>query len=219
MSKEVLRAVWYRLARSACRLFCNVFFRFRVYGLENVPATGAVVLAANHQSYLDPLFCGVTITRQLCFMARDTLFANKYTGRLLHSVNAIPIKRERADISAIKLIIEKLKHGWGVCLYPEGTRTGDGRIAPFKAGLGLLCRRGNAAVVPVLIEGAFECWPRHQKLFTVGSSITVCYGKAITAEQVREMDDAELVAALTQTLRGMQTAVRMEQGKQAYSYL
>lgn len=152
-------------------------------------------------------------------MARDTLFANKYSGRLLHSVNAIPIKRERADISAIKLIIEKLKHGWGVCLYPEGTRTGDGRIAPFKAGLGLLCRRGNAAVVPVLIEGAFECWPRHQKLFTVGSSITVCYGKAITAEQVREMDDAELVVALTQTLRGMQTAIRVKQGKKPYRYV
>lgn len=219
MFRVVLRAGWYWLARWVCRLFCLLFFRFRVYGLDNIPKRGAFILVANHQSYLDPVFCGIGLRRQLWFVARDTLFANRYFGRLIRSVKTIPVRRGRADMAAIKQIIEKLKGGRGFCLFPEGTRTGDGRIAPFKGGFSLLCRRGNAVVLPVLIDGAFECWPRHQKLFTPGAVITVRYGRAISAEQAAGMDDKELAMALTSALRAMQTEIRLKKGKKPYSYL
>ena len=121
-------------------------------------------------------------------------------------------------LSAIKKIIGKLKDGFGVCLFPEGTRTSDGRIAAFKPGFGLLCRRGGAAVVPVVIDGAFECWPRHKKIFSPGARINVCYGKCITAEEVKRMSDRELADTLTHTLRQMQTKNRVKQGKVPYDY-
>lgn len=218
MLREIIQPVWFRLARWWCRVFCIVFFRMRFRGLGNIPPKGAFILASNHQSFLDPLFVGIALKRQLCFMARDTLFKHWFFGRLISSVNAIPVRRGQADISSIKKIIAKLKEGRGVCLFPEATRTSDGRIASLKGGFTLLCRRGNAPVVPVLIDGAFECWPRHRRLFRPGSKIVVCYGRPISAEQIMGMEDEGFARLLTDRLRDMQAEVRITQGKQPFDY-
>jgi 1-acyl-sn-glycerol-3-phosphate acyltransferase len=208
---------WFRLARWFCKIFCMAFFRLRPAGLENVPDQGALVLICNHQSFLDSVLCGIFVKRPLYFLARDSLFRG-FFGRLIASVNTIPVKRGAADLSAMKTIISKLKEGSGVCLFPEATRTSDGRITPFKRGFSLLCRRGGAAVVPVLIDGAFECWPRHKKLFSPGGRIVICYGKCISAGEVKKMDDRELAEFLTDTLRRMQNDCRVKQGKKPYDY-
>jgi len=217
MSEKRPKMRWFRFARWCCKVFCNLFFRIHIYGRENVPDKGAVVLVSNHQSYLDPVFCGIYLKRPLYFLARSSLWKNRFFGRLISSVNTIPVNQGQADLSAMRKVIDKLKKGWGVCLFPEGTRSIDGKITPFKPGFGLLCRRGGAAVVPVLIDGAFECWPRHKKIFSPGS-IEVCYGKAIPAEQVKNMNDRELAELLTDTLRRMQTESRIQHGKEPYSY-
>jgi 1-acyl-sn-glycerol-3-phosphate acyltransferase len=218
MSREALKDIWPRFARWWCWLFCRLFFHMRFIGRENIPATGPFILAVNHQSFLDPLFAGIALKRVLCFMARDTLFKSRIFGPLLLSVKAIPVRRGQADISSIRKIIEKLKQGNGVCLFPEATRTSDGKIASFKGGFTLLCRRGNAPVVPVLIDGAFECWPRHKKLPKPGCKITISYGKPIQVEQITSMPDDNFAKLLTDTLRAMQSQVRIEQGKQTYNY-
>jgi len=185
--------------------------------MENVPDKGAFILISNHQSFLDPVLCGIGLKRHLYFLARDSLFKNKLFGGLISSVNTIPVKRGRADFSSIKKIIGKLKDGGGVCLFPEGTRSEDGRIGRFKPGFGLICRRGEAVIVPVLIDGAFECWPKVKKMFSPGS-IAVCYGKAIPRQQVEKMDDKELADKLTDRVRQMQNACRMSRGKETYHY-
>ena len=218
MTESRLRIIWFCVARWFCRLFCRLFFRFSISGRENIPATGAFLLVSNHQSFLDPLFCGVFVKRRLTFLARDSLFTNPFFGRILSSVNAIPVRRGEADLSAIKKIINKLKDGGGVCIFPEATRTRDGKISALKPGFGLVCRRGNSAVVPVVVDGAFECWPRHKKIFSPGKRITVSYGKAIIAEQVKNMKDRELAASITDTLREMQTNCRNKAGKEPYKY-
>jgi 1-acyl-sn-glycerol-3-phosphate acyltransferase len=215
MLKEGLKAVWYWLARWICRVFSILFFRFRAYGTRNVPASGPFILASNHQSYLDPVFCGLALKRRLCFLARDSLFRNRFFALLIYSLNAIPVKRDRADVSSIRTVVAKLKEGKGVCLFPEATRTNDGSIRPFKPGFGLLCRRAKAPVVPVLIDGAFECWPRHKRIFGPGS-VTVCYGQPITAEQATSMSDRKLAELVTSTLRGMQNTCRIRHGKSLY---
>jgi 1-acyl-sn-glycerol-3-phosphate acyltransferase len=190
----------------------------RFVGLENIPKTGAFILAVNHQSFFDPLFAGIMFKGQLCFMARDSLFKSRIFGPILKSVKAIPVRRGQADISSIKAIIAHLKQGDAVCLFPESTRTTDGRIAPFKGGFSLLCRRGNAPVVPVLIDGAFECWPRHRKLFIPGSKITVTYGQPISVEKISGMEDDVFAAELTNTMRQMQSQTRISAGKQPFNY-
>jgi 1-acyl-sn-glycerol-3-phosphate acyltransferase len=217
MLKEALRTIWYEICRVACRIFCFAFFPMRVYGRENVCGKGPLILASNHQSYMDPVFCGVRARRQLSYLARESLFGNWFFAWLIRSLNAIPLRRDEADMAAVKKVLGRLKEGGAVCLFPEGTRTGDGRIAAFKPGLGLLCRRGGASVVPVLIDGAFECWPRHQKMFKRGR-VTVTYGRPVPIEQAREMGDKKLAEHLTETVRQMQHDWRIKHGKEPYDY-
>ena len=217
MLTEQLKVKWFWFARWTCRLFCLLFFRMRTYGRENIPKKGGFLLICNHQSYLDPILCAVPITRRIGFLARESLFAHWLFGGIIRSLGTIPLKLGEADISAMRNVIDVLKQGRGVCLFPEGTRSLDGKITPFKPGFGLLCRRGKAAVVPVVIDGAFESWPRHKKLFSPGS-IVVCYGKPISAEQAKRMGDARLAEVLTETLRQMQTTCRIKQGKKPYDY-
>jgi len=217
MLKETLKLAWYKLARGILRIFCHAVFRLRVHGLENVPREGAFILACNHQSYLDPAFCGTHVRNRLLFLARDSLFSNWFFGPLIRSVNAIPVKRDQSDIAAIKKVIATLRQGQPVCLFPEGTRTNDGRIAPVKPGFGLLCRRGRAPIIPVVIDGAFECWPRHRKLFRPGC-VRVCYGPPISVEQVEQMGDEKLAQYLTDELRRMQNDCRQKCAKPPFDY-
>jgi len=118
---------------------------------------------------------------------------------------------------AMRLVIARLKAGEGVCLFPEGTRTRDGRITAFKPGFGLLCRRSKAPVVPVLIDGAFECWPRQKKIFSSGP-ILLQFGKPLAPEQAKTMTNEQLVDWVTRTLRQMQHHARLRQGKPPYDY-
>jgi 1-acyl-sn-glycerol-3-phosphate acyltransferase len=192
-----------------------LFFRFRAYGTRNVPQKGGFILASNHQSYLDPVFCGLALKRRLHFVARDSLFRNRFFALLIRSLNAIPVKRDKPDVSSIKTIVTRLRQGNVVCLFPEATRTSDGRIRAFKPGFGLLCRRAEVPVVPVLIDGAYQCWPRHKKIFGPGY-VTVRYGQAITAEQAKSMSDRKLAELVTCTLRRMQNICRIKHGKSAY---
>ena len=217
MLREKIRARWFWLARWICRLFCMLFFQVRTYGRDNIPRKGAFIIVCNHQSYLDPMFCQCPMKRHTTYIARDSLFTNWFFGPLISSLNAIPVKQGQPDISAMRKLLAVLKKGGGVTLFPEGTRSYDGKITPFKPGLGLLSRRGAAPIIPVVIDGAFECWPRHKKLFTPGP-IRVSYGKPITVEQVKDMGDKKLAELLTQTLRNMQTKSRIKQGKKPYDY-
>jgi 1-acyl-sn-glycerol-3-phosphate acyltransferase len=207
---------WYWVGRFLCQVFTVLFFKYRTVGKSNVPAQGPVILAGNHQSFLDPVFCGIGVNRNVIYMARDTLF-NGPAGWILKSVNAIPIKRGQADIGAMKLILSRLKEGLAVCMYPEGTRSTDGRITRFKPGFGLLCRRSKAAVVPVLVDGAFECWPRHKKLFSPGP-VQVWFGKPLPPERVAAMTNEQLADWTTAALRDLQHQARLKQGKEPYTY-
>jgi len=217
LEKKMPKMRWFRFARWLCKVFCMTFFKLRIHGIESVPEDGPLVLISNHQSLLDPMLCGIFLKRPLYFLARDSLFKGLF-GRLITSVNTIPVKRGTADLAAMKVIIEKLREGWGVCLFPEATRSWDGKISAFKPGFGLLCRRGRADVVPVVIDGAFEAWPRDKKLFSPGKHIDICYGKCIPAEKVREMGDRKLADHLTKTLRKMQTECRTKKNKKPYDY-
>ena len=217
MIREWIQRLWYHIARIICATVVCLPCRVRIYGRKNLPKTGPVLVLSNHQSLLDPIFGQGMIGRIFHFVARDSLFKTRFFGALLRSVYAIPIKRSRGDFAAIKKIIDKLKQGRAVCLYPEGTRTSDGKIADIKPGFGLISRRGGAKVVPAVIDGAFECWPRHKRFPSIGK-VAVSYGRPITVEQVRQLGNEEFARVLTDRLREMQNKLRIKSGKEPFDY-
>ncbi len=207
----------YLFTQRFARLLSGMLFGLRAFGRENVPDEGPVLLLSNHQSYLDPIFCTVTLPREVDFVARDSLFKNRLFGAYIRSLSAFPVQRDQADVRAIKEIINRLKAGRAVILFPEGTRSADGRIEPIKGGFELIARRSGALTIPVVVDGAFEVWPRQQSLPNTGR-IYVSYGKGIPAEQVKQMKHGEFVSTVSCQLRQMQTELRRRHGKTPFDY-
>lgn len=208
----------FRIARFFLKIFFRLLFKFKIYGRENIPRLGPVTLISNHQTFLDPPFCATFIKRTIIFLARDTLWKNPILGMMITSYKAIPVRRGEADVAAMKAVIKKLKEGRVVCLFPEATRSHDGKISALKPGFSLLCKRGGATIVPVVIDGGFECWPRNKKIFSLFKKITVSYGEAISPEAIKEMTKEQLAEKLTNTLRQMQTEIRIKEGKEPFDY-
>lgn len=215
--KKFIHLFWYEFVRSLLRLIFYPLFWMTAEGQENIPRKGPVMLLSNHQSFFDPMFCQLPTFRHMHYVTRSTLFNNKLFGMLLSTLNTIPIRRGEADVAAMKKIIEVLKQDKMVCLYPEGTRTFDGKIADIKAGFSLLSRRSKAVVVPVVIEGAYECWPRDRKLPKLGR-VYIKYGKAFTPEQIKELGDEGFSKAFNERLHTMQNELRLKRGVEPFDY-
>jgi 1-acyl-sn-glycerol-3-phosphate acyltransferase len=151
---------YYWLGYHLSRLVGRLFFRFRVIHRERMIQSGPVILAMNHESYLDPLLAGTACDRAIYFLARRTLLDAPVLGWLLPKLNVIPVNQEGVDRSAIKALIRTLNAGNGVLVFPEGSRTLDGNLQPAEAGLGLVITKTLAPVVPMRIFGAHKALPR-----------------------------------------------------------
>jgi 1-acyl-sn-glycerol-3-phosphate acyltransferase len=149
--------IGYHLSRLAGRLF----FRFRIIHRERMIQSGPVILAMNHQSYLDPPLAGTACDRAIYFLARQTLLNVPLLGGVLPKLNVIPVNQEGVDRSAIKAVIRILQAGNGVLVFPEGSRTLDGTLQAAEPGIGLIIAKTLAPVVPMRIFGAHEALPRH----------------------------------------------------------
>jgi 1-acyl-sn-glycerol-3-phosphate acyltransferase len=151
---------YYWLGYHLSRLVGRLFFRLHVVHRERMLQSGPVILAMNHQSYLDPPLAGTTCDRAVYFLARRTLLDVPLLGWLLPKLNVIPVNQEGIDRSALKALIRVLKAGNAALVFPEGSRTVDGSLQPAEPGLGLVIARTLAPVVPMRIFGAHEALPR-----------------------------------------------------------
>jgi 1-acyl-sn-glycerol-3-phosphate acyltransferase len=160
----------------------------KVYGIQNVPKSGGLIIASNHASYIDPPAVGASSRRMRMthFMARNTLFRNPLMGAFLRRVGVIPLDREKGDIKAMKTAISLLKDGAAVALFPEGTRSETGELQPAKPGIGFLVSKGQAPVVPVYVHGSYEAWSKHSGGMK-RKPVVVIYGKLITREEIKAL--------------------------------
>lgn len=151
---------YYWFCRSLIVLVGRVFFRLRIVHRERMINHGPVILASNHESYLDPPLVGSVSHRAIFFLARKTLLDGSFFGWLLPKLNVIPVDQEGNDRSALKALIRILRAGEGTLVFPEGERTKDGRLQPALPGLGFVIAKTLAPVVPMRIFGARQAWPR-----------------------------------------------------------
>jgi 1-acyl-sn-glycerol-3-phosphate acyltransferase len=204
---SLINRLWYSLLQRSLQLLAVLAYRVRYSGRENIPTEGGVLVVSNHQSHLDPPLVGVGCPRRLNYLARDTLFRFAPFGRLIHSVGAIPLDREGAGLGGIKESLRRLKRGEMVLIFPEGTRTRDGEIAPFRPGFTTLAVRSKAAILPVAIEGAFQAFPRWRK-FPGPGAIRVRFGEPILPAEFADRDERELLAEVERRVRECQARLR-----------
>lgn len=202
-----LRHAWYALIRHVARVLFITLFVLRVDHRERLPRTGGVLVISNHQSFLDPILAAVGLGRPLHPMARENLFRFPLFAALIRSLYAFPVRRASADLGAVRDAIRRLKDGAAVLVFPEGTRTADGSIGPLQGGPIAIAARAGVPVVPMVIDGAFEAWPRSNRL-PRPHRIRVAYGQALSAAEAAAGDPDALMGILRLRMLDLQAELR-----------
>lgn len=151
---------WYGLFRSLAWLLMRLGTRTRVRGVEHIPREGPFILVANHQSLLDPILVQVACPRPVHTLTKSTQFSSGFFRWLLPRVNAIPTRRYCIEPQAVRVMIRRLAEGRGVGIYPEGERSWDGVLQPFRRGTLRFLLRAGVPIVPCGVSGTYDAWPR-----------------------------------------------------------
>lgn len=149
----MLKRAFYRFAVIACTSVFKIFWRLEIRGLENIPKTGGVIVAANHRSYTDPPLVGISVPREVHFLAKKELFDFKPFGWIISALNAHPLDRA-GDIGAFKLGLKLLEEGYVMIVFPEGRRQKSDVLGKAKAGVGFLSSASGCPVIPTFIQNS-----------------------------------------------------------------
>lgn len=199
--KSKLQVFWWALAEGIMRIPCIVLYGLKVRGKEHVPTSGSVLFISNHQSFLDPMCNGAaTADRQYTIIAKRGLFLGPF-GWIIRSLGAKPISDSGGDGEALRISIAELQAGRCVCMYPEGSRSPDGTVQPFRRGLLLLIRKAKPKIVPMGIAGSYSVWPRSRKLPRFFGTLRVTVGAALDGEAIAAMPPDEALVLLEQAVR------------------
>lgn len=172
----------YAVSRHLVRLIFSTYFRGEVYNAHKVPERGPVIIASNHVGYIDPFCVGAAVNRRICYLCRESAFKWPIIGYLLKKWNAVPVDRDGKNPRGLKAVLDRLKDGEAVMLFPEGTRTYDGNLQRAKPGIGLLVAQSQAPVLPVRIFGMWEAFNRHMK-FPRPKKVKVVFGELISFDE------------------------------------
>ncbi len=198
----------YRFAAGCCRLFVKIFYKNTVFW-EFDPKTffGPAIIAPNHASYFDPLVVAGSWDGELHFFAGGHIFKKRWLNRILPRVNTHPVVKGQ-ELVTLRSALELLEQGKRVVLFPEGTRSQDGKVQSLQRGVAFLAIQAQAPIIPCYLRGTYEAWPRHRRwpyLFgrrtscIFGRPISPCGedGNPISKAQLTEMIQAELARLAT----------------------
>ena len=177
--------MWWTVVPMVLSLFFRLVYRVRWAGRDLIPRRGPIIFAANHQSHYDPLLIGWQVAdRPFLSVAQAGLFSFGPLAWLMRQVGAIPLKRGRGDVAAVRAAIAQLRAGGCVLIFPEGGRTRDGVMAPFHRGVLVLVQRTKAVVVPVAVDGTYDIWPIGRRFPRLRGRIGVQAGRPIASDEL-----------------------------------
>ena len=165
--------------------FLRLLYRPRARGLENVPGDGPVILASNHVSFIDSMFIPLLVKRKVVFLGKADYFTNAKTAWFFKAAGVIPIRREGGSASeaAIQAGVRELQAGNLVGIYPEGTRSPDGRLYRGKTGVARMALLAKCPVVPVAVFGTRELQPIGKRFPKLSGRIEVRFGRPLSFER------------------------------------
>lgn len=174
---------FYRFSWHIVRSLFKILLGFRVIGAEKIPLKGPLILASNHRSYFDPPLIGVSVEREVHYLAKSELFSFKPFGKLISVLNAHPVRRGQKDTAAVDEMIGLLKNGKAVVIFPEGTRQrGAKRLGKAKSGIARLAQATGAPILTVYIRGSNE----KMKCLLRLRPLRVCFGRVIDSVEYRD---------------------------------
>ena len=184
----------YKILKLMFIFIYSVIFPTKVTGAENVPKSGAVILASNHLSNWDPPLVGTFIPRHLAYMAKEELFHVPILKNILVNVHTFPVRRGASDRAAIKTALTMLKAGECICMFPEGTRSRDGHIGEFKGGSLKMAQKAGAPIVPVAISGTSSIFEKNGGFRITPGNVRVAFGtpfkfSELTKEQKKTISE------------------------------
>lgn len=153
-----------------------IYYPITVIGYHNLPQNSSYILASNHLSNMDPMLIGLSCRRRISYLAKEELFKNKIFAWILYHVGAFPVKRESADIGAIKEAIKRLKQGCPLVIFPEGTRQPVTDKNEVHSGISLIAVKSGVPVVPVLIKNSDKVMPKGDK-FLKRNEVIITFGQ------------------------------------------
>ena len=193
----------YAIARVFLRAFFRLVARWEVTGRQHVPPEGGVLLIANHTSYADPPIVGTACPRPVNFMAKAELFGIPVLGWLIRRTHAFPVRRGSTDREALRRAVRLLRQRRVLLVFPEGTRSPDGRLMAAEHGAAFIALSGEAQVVPVAIDGADHLLPRHSPIIrpaklrvTFGAPVALSdlHGQRLTRDVLGQASERMMTA-------------------------
>lgn len=178
------------IVRGAIYIWCKIYYRAEIKGLENVPKEGALIFAGNHRSYLDPPLIVATAKRDMRFIAKEQLKENLFLRFLIWTFDAILVKRNEKDVGPIKESLKTLKEGNCIALFPEGTRNGLEKGEKTKDGVAFFAVRSGAKVIPCGIKGGEK---QNRK-------VTITYGKPLDYSELKNNKDKDVLDKVTEEI-------------------
>jgi 1-acyl-sn-glycerol-3-phosphate acyltransferase len=206
--------VWHQFCYWLSATAMTFGFSLRTQGCQHVPRQGPALLLANHQSFMDPILVGLAVRRHAVFLARRTLFRHRWLASLMRSLHAVPVNQEGFAREGLRAVLEQLKAGRAVGIFPEGERTWNGQMNPLRPGIHLLIKKMDMPIVPIGIAGAYEAWPRWRAypilapLFLPAGkgTIAVSIGRPMDSRQFAEQPREKLLADLAVELQKQKDA-------------
>lgn len=188
--KEFFKKIGRGIVKGAIYIYCKVVYRMEIIGKENIPKEGAAIICGNHRSFLDPPLIEVTCGRYTRFLAKEELTKNKFLAFLGIIFDAILVKRNSKEVTAIKESLKTLKNGDCLALFPEGTRNGLEKGEAVKDGVAFFAVRSGAKVIPCGIKGG-----------TKGDwKVTITYGKPLDYSQYKGTKEKEVLDKITKEI-------------------
>ncbi|MGG1218382.1 lysophospholipid acyltransferase family protein [Priestia endophytica] len=177
----------YGFARGVVKSVLTPLFRVEIIGKENIPKDAGVIVCSNHISNFDPPVVGMTFPRPVYFMAKAELFKVPVLRTLLPKIYAFPVKRGLSDRDALRKGISILKEGGALGLFPEGSRSKDGKLGKGMAGVGFFALRSNAVIVPCAVIGPYKPFKKLQVVYGKPIDVTEMRKERVSSEEVTEV--------------------------------
>ena len=184
-----MRTPFLDVCRPGVRALARLYFGLRLEGTEHIPRMGAVVIVPNHQTYADPILVTIPIRRPIYYMAWDRLFDIRGLNWMIRRLRAFPVQIESRDPRAAREAVRLLQAGEAVMIFPEGSRSLDGRIGRFKPGAFRLAVSVGVPILPVTIVGGHASWPPGRTL-PHPASMTITYHPLVYPAIVADARDA-----------------------------